>query len=666
MTRRSIAFCFAAPLFALAACIAWTAKSVTAHSLLRFLTPRHTADSAPSPLPGYMPSGAELYIEAKDFSGLLADWNASPAKRGWLAGDNFEVFSRSTLFLRLADAQREFTAAANVPPDALFLSQAAGRESALALYDVGKLEFLYISRVPSASAMESALWQARAKFEPRSAAGTPFFVHTDADSGRVVAFAVSGDYLLIATREDLLASSLALMAGSADAGAKLTADPWYASAVSAGGEHGDLRMVLDMSKISRDPHFRSYWIQRNVKEMREYSAAISDLYRSANSYREERVLLENPEAAASAATNASTTQSAPSALPASTAVTAPNAPAAAPALAVPSAESAQAVASLLGLVPRDAAVYRAVADPSAEQSLALLQTKILAPSTTAAPPASKIAPGVALSGGTVGSAADLETRIDQAPVVHAVVEDGLIALRRSLDTAHIQAALSLDSTRLDPASSFVEIHSAVILAAASVWDEAALRDALARTIAQSITTQGLGVSWRAAGQAPASYFELDGLAPLRFAVRGKILILSEDAPTIAAVLGRFENSARHTGESNPAILSADATPGSASAPLAYAAGFRHALARPDFVRLTSVLDLAPDANFSTAPYVYPAAWQGNSAVRANLAPDGSREPAFFSSNIASLSAALAALDSESIVIRRAPGKTYQSVVYMLK
>jgi hypothetical protein len=675
MTRRSIALSLAAALFVLTACLVWAAKPVTARSLLRILTLRHAANSAPSPLPGYMPSGAMLYIEAKDLSGLLADWNASPAKRRWLASDNFGVFARSTLLLRLADAQREFSAAANVPPDATFLSQAAGRESALALYDIGKLEFVYISHVPSAAAMESALWQSHAKFETRSAAGTPFFVHADADTGRVVAFAVSGDYLLLATREDLLAAALALMAGNPNPNAKLTADPWYADAVEAAGERGDLRMVLDMEKISRDPHFRSYWIQGNVKEMRRYSAAISDLYRSTDSYREERVLLDRPE---SSATALAASQSSAGSRVSSASPTAAAAPAAAEPIfalvAPPSAESAQAAQSLSGLVPPDAAVYRTVTDPSADETLALLRTKILAPASTVAPPASKIAPSVALLGGAVGSAADLETRIDETPAVHLVAENGLIALRRSLEAAHIQATLTLDSTRLNEASSFVEIHSAVVIAAESEWDDVTIRDALARTVAQSVTTQGLGVHWRAAGQLPASYFELDGLVALRAAVRGKFLIISEDAPTIAAILSRVEdgrspadngNSTAAASEVNPVITPKQSAPNAASAPLVYAAGFRHSLARPDFARLTSVLDLAPGANFSTASYVYPPAWQRNSGA-ANLAPDGSREPAFFSANIASLSDALASVGSESIVIRRAPGKSYQSVVYTLK
>ena len=67
-----------------------------------------TAQAEPS-LSRYLPAGALLYLQAKDFSSLLADWNKSSEKQHWLASSIYEVFSRSRLFLRLKDANNEFT-----------------------------------------------------------------------------------------------------------------------------------------------------------------------------------------------------------------------------------------------------------------------------------------------------------------------------------------------------------------------------------------------------------------------------------------------------------------------------------------------------------------------------------------------------------------------------
>ena len=77
-------------------------------------------------LPALLPEGALLSIEARDFSSLLKDWNASPEKRAWLLSDNHAEFSNSRLFSRLSQAQDEFSAAAGLPADASLLEKVAG------------------------------------------------------------------------------------------------------------------------------------------------------------------------------------------------------------------------------------------------------------------------------------------------------------------------------------------------------------------------------------------------------------------------------------------------------------------------------------------------------------------------------------------------------------
>ena len=75
----------------------------------------------PSPLSKYVPAGPLLYLEAKDFSALLADWNSSAQKKQWSQSSNFGVFSRSRLFMRLNGAGSQFATAAGLPPDMNFL-----------------------------------------------------------------------------------------------------------------------------------------------------------------------------------------------------------------------------------------------------------------------------------------------------------------------------------------------------------------------------------------------------------------------------------------------------------------------------------------------------------------------------------------------------------------
>src|SRR5260370_24528212 len=83
----------------------------------------------PPPLSRYVPAGSLLYLQAKDFSELLGDWNASPQKASWVKSQNYEVYSRSRLFFRLQAAIDQFAAAAGLPPDINALTQPAGAQS---------------------------------------------------------------------------------------------------------------------------------------------------------------------------------------------------------------------------------------------------------------------------------------------------------------------------------------------------------------------------------------------------------------------------------------------------------------------------------------------------------------------------------------------------------
>src|SRR5207237_6397904 len=81
------------------------------------------------PLSTHIPAGPLLYLEAKDFSSILAQWNSSAEKERWVTSASYEVFSRSRLFLRLKEASDQFAAAGGLPPGMNFLKQVTGDRS---------------------------------------------------------------------------------------------------------------------------------------------------------------------------------------------------------------------------------------------------------------------------------------------------------------------------------------------------------------------------------------------------------------------------------------------------------------------------------------------------------------------------------------------------------
>jgi hypothetical protein len=539
-------------------------------------------------LTALLPEGALLSIEARDFNSLLHDWNSSEEKRAWLASANHAGFSDSRLFWRLSQAQDEFTAAAGLPTDDTLLERVAGKESCLGLYDIGNLEFVYISHLDQAQIEATPLWQMRDKFEQRTEAGGAFYVHTDASSSRTAAFAARDGWLILGTREDLVAGVLDRLAGASSH--SLASEGWYVEAVKQAGERGDLRMALNLDKIVATPYFRSYWVQQNVTEMKQYVSAVSDLYRTSQAYREERVLLRRSGAAA---------------------------------------VSQGDVQSISALAPEDAVFYAAQAAPTPESVVDALRENLLEARPERAQESFTIAP-TAATAQDVGSRAQLDVRIDQAPVVVKQV-DGYQSLRTLLQSDAPDALLEVHSTRATEEGVFVSLQSAIVLTAPRDWNEVAVRDAMSSALPNGLTTARLGANWEKRTSTAGEYLALDGTLPLYLAVQGRQLLLANDAKLMEKILARRQKSASITEKEG----------------VTYAAFFQHTKKeQSNFRRLMSQLDRAGHAS--------------DGDQQANAA---GQKPGFFSGNVASFSRAFSNVKSEQMVEKDQGEKVRQTVTY---
>jgi hypothetical protein len=327
--------------------------------------------------------------------------------------------------------------------------------------------------------------------------------------------------------------------------------------------------------------------------MQRYEAVLTDLYRSGAEYREERVLFRLPSAEGSAKSCGADND-----------------------------EGARVVADLLRFAPGESGMYRASTPISVESAVATLEQKLLTPRLGIAPP-SKQAPNVVVGDGAVGSESDLETRIDAPPAARTGVLPGNEMLRAVLTKANVRAMLQLHRSEVAPDAVFVKLRSTIVLSAGSDWDDNAVRNALQKSVAPGLTTSGLGAGWKQAGNGAEAHYELDGLAELLVAVRGKYLFVGNDLAMLNGALRRM---------SEPV----------AAEPACYAAGFSHGRQRQDFYRLSSLVD------------------QPN---RPGGSAGSTHEPDFFSGNVASLSQVLAGVESQTIVIRSAGAQEMQSVRY---
>lgn len=487
-------------------------------------------------LPTLMPQGALLYVETPDLHALLGEWNQSAEQKAWLTGANYQAFSRSRLFGRLGQAQDEFSTTAGLPADSSLLSTVSGRESALAVYDIGNLEFVFVTRMDEATVASTPLWQLRGKFEERKTGDTTFYTRKDQQSGRVASFGTAKGWLVIATREDLTASVLARVNGVEDR--TLTEEPWYAALGHLATGQPELRMALNLEKIVPSPYFRSYWIQRNITEMKQYSAAESDLYREDGLFREERLLIRRTGAETSG----------------------------------PQPVTIGDLAQMHSVVPGDATFVQGQAAPTPEAVLAALRDDVLERKPEASSDASTIAPQAAAIDGVVG-AGEMETRIDDAPKV-TVAPDSWLGMKQTLAAASPTAIVEVFQDRAPaPDSVFVRLDAGCAVMGSQAWNLPAVEDAVVHSLGSGITAGGLGTGWQQRTGTGGSYQALSGSVGLYLAVRDRILLVATDPTLMEAMLAGIQSGAvRPSG-------------------ITYAARFRHSKSEQEnYRRLFTRLD----------------------------------------------------------------------------
>ncbi len=299
-------------------------------------------------------------------------------------------------------------------------------------------------------------------------------------------------------------------------------------------------MVLNLDRLVPLPAFRTYWIQQNITQMKQYRSAVSDLYLDGNAFRDERTLLLKS---------------------------------AAPEPANP------ALASLAALVAPIPGVYRATATHSPALAITALEEKLLG-RVTLEKLRDTSAPDPSLSASQSGDTTDLETRIDTPPPVSATFSNQ--ALAATLKSANFDAVLTF-STALPPETQeglWIPIHNAVLLHAANPWNPQTLQSALQQSLRGQLTTSTLGIDFR---QTTPGIFELTGPKHLYLATRANLAILTDNQPLLASILAQPASS-----EAAPATL---------------IAGFDHPSQRAPYARLTSLIDrnnqspksqLAPD------------------------------------------------------------------------
>jgi hypothetical protein len=217
-------------------------------------------------LAGVMPRGAMVYVQASDLSALMKTWLASPVRSQFYDSASFAAFQKSRVYLKLQDRKKDFESAIGVGLDEKRLAELAGRASAVSIYDIGKIEMVFVTEVPRARAVASALFKQAPQFQERSADGISYYVRdVTTDGGRLneqFCFAYIEGKLIVTTTEGLMIRAIGNV--KTPGAESLLSDVVGAADGAQGLATHEVTMWLDQARLNHNRYFDNYWIHHNA------------------------------------------------------------------------------------------------------------------------------------------------------------------------------------------------------------------------------------------------------------------------------------------------------------------------------------------------------------------------------------------------------------------
>lgn len=174
------------------------------------------------------------------------------------------AFEQSRLYLKLENKFKEASKIFGFDISLQIISEVAGEESALAIYDIGELRMVFICKVSRFQMMKSKFAVPGEKFEERRSGNLIYYVASDG-TGALVAFAITDNWFLFSNDLSLMERTIDLMEGK---GKENLAESWFKGILEPSILSADLVIALNQSTLNDDLYFRTYWIHRNAKQLK--------------------------------------------------------------------------------------------------------------------------------------------------------------------------------------------------------------------------------------------------------------------------------------------------------------------------------------------------------------------------------------------------------------
>ncbi len=246
-----------------------------------------------------LPRGALVYAQFSDLPALIRRWDESQLKAKYLNSQNFLDLTNRHLGLKLASRWQEFSDASGFPLELGTVAAFADGPASIAIYDIGKLDLVFIAPVSDELFAATQLMQNSSRFEQEDLSNeiTVYHVAVEADRGRQkqqILFTHLKGRLIVATSEKLLAGTIANISGRSSKD-RLSDEPGFRQLSQRVTPH--LATVwVDQAALNDDYYFKRYWLMNDPAKLKNVRAGMFDLSINDENVNESReFLLSKPE-----------------------------------------------------------------------------------------------------------------------------------------------------------------------------------------------------------------------------------------------------------------------------------------------------------------------------------------------------------------------------------
>ena len=241
-----------------------------------------------------LPRGAFVYAQFANVPALLEQWEHSKLKEQYLNSTNYQQLQHRHLMLKLISRWEEFNGAFGFQLDTAAISGASETTAALAVYDIGQLNLVFIAPLSEEKIALTQFFTNKEKFEETETPDGAVYYRqaVEADSGRqkqVLSFATLNGRFILASDENLLLRTISNINHSKSKDS-LADDPAFTNLSQKLKPHF-VTVWVDQAKLNNDYYFKRYWLLQNMDQLKGIRAGMFDLEQQKGRWIERREFL---------------------------------------------------------------------------------------------------------------------------------------------------------------------------------------------------------------------------------------------------------------------------------------------------------------------------------------------------------------------------------------